>query len=682
MSAASSQKQVSETIAALRAQLNAYSHAYHALDAPSVPDAEYDRLYRELQALEEANPEFVSADSPTQRVGEAPVSGLKEVQHERAMLSLDNAFDEESFRSFFKRVCERLELDDSAAAALQIAAEPKLDGAAISLLYENGVLVRAATRGDGTTGEDVTHSVKTIRSIPLGMQGSDWPQKLEVRGEIFMDRAGFEAYNAAALKAGEKTFVNPRNAASGSLRQLDPKLTAKRPLDFFAYSVGEVYGDWLPETHTQTLAKIGSWGIPINDESKLVVGVDECLTYYDRVADRRARLAYDIDGVVFKINSLDFQDQLGFVSRAPRWAIAHKFPAQEELTELIDVEFQVGRTGAITPVARLKPVFVGGVTVSNATLHNIDELERKDLRVGDTVVVRRAGDVIPQIVQSLPERRKAKAKKIVLPERCPVCDSEVVRVDGEAVARCTGGRNCKAQVKETILHFASRGALDIEGLGTELVAQLVEEGVFKSAADIFRLKQDDLQSRERMGEKSATKLIASIEKSKSTSFPKFLYGLGIRGVGQATAKNLAREFGTIEKVMNASVEDLESVDDIGPIVASNIVEYFGDPDGQELATSLIKLGLHWETISQAEKASLPLAGKKVVLTGSLESMTRQEATELLEKLGATVTGSVSKKTDLVIYGAKAGSKLEKARKLGVDVKAEEALGSFNEGEVR
>ncbi len=673
MTSSSASKKIATTIAELRAQLNAYSHAYHALDAPIVPDAEYDRLYRELQALEEANPDLVTKDSPTQRVGEAPVSGLKEVQHERAMLSLDNAFDEESFRAFFKRVCERLELDESEAATLEFAAEPKLDGAAISLLYENGLLVRAATRGDGATGEDVTHSVRTIRTIPLGLQGDDWPQKLEVRGEIFMDRAGFDAYNAAALSAGEKTFVNPRNAASGSLRQLDPKLTAKRPLDFFAYSVGEVYGDWLPSTHTQTLSRIGSWGIPINAESKLVAGPDACLAYYDRVAGRRARLAYDIDGVVFKVNSLDFQDQLGFVSRAPRWAIAHKFPAQEELTELIDVEFQVGRTGAITPVARLKPVFVGGVTVSNATLHNIDELERKDLRVGDTVVVRRAGDVIPQIVQSIPDRRKSGAKKIVLPERCPVCDSEVVRVEGEAVARCTGGRNCKAQVKETILHFASRGALDIEGLGTELVAQLVEEGAFKSAADVFRLKQEALETRDRMGEKSAKKLIASIESSKSTSFPRFLYGLGIKGVGQATAKNLARELMTLEKVMDASVEELELIDDIGPIVAANIVEFFSEPEGRELATSLVDLGLHWETINPADKASLPLAGKKVVLTGSLESMTRQEATELLEKLGATVTSSVSKKTDLVIYGAKAGSKLEKARKLGVTCEAESFL---------
>lgn len=659
---------VSKKIAELRDQLNAYSFQYHSLDDPAVPDVVYDRLYRELQALEAANPNLVTADSPTQRVGEAPVSGLAEITHERPMLSLDNAFDADEFAAFHRRVIERLELSEAAGASLDYAAEPKLDGAAISLLYLDGFLDRAATRGDGTTGEDVTHNVKTIRRVPVKLRGSDWPAKLEVRGEIFMDRKGFDAFNKRALESGEKTFVNPRNAASGSLRQLDPRLTARRPLDFCAYSVGEVFGDWLPETHSATLDKLAEWGFPINAEAKVVKGVDACITYYEDLGRRRDALAYDIDGVVFKVDRLDYQRILGFVSRAPRWAIAHKFPAQEELTTLLDIEFQIGRTGALTPVARLEPVFVGGVTVSNATLHNMDEMERKDVRPGDTVIVRRAGDVIPEVVKSLPERRPAGARKVRLPTKCPACASPVERVEGEAVARCTGGSSCPPQVKETIRHFASRTAMDIEGLGTKIIDQLVDAKKIRVASDIYALGLEDLVSLERMGAKSAENLLAAIEKSKKTTFPKFLFALGIREVGQTTALNLARTFGELDPLISADVAELEQIDDIGPIVAQRVRNYFDDPAAVAEVERLVQSGIHWPKIEVArENIETPLSGKKVVLTGTLDFISRNEAKEWIEKLGGKPVGSVSKNTDIVIAGEKAGSKLEKAIALGVRI---------------
>ena len=526
----------------LRKLLNDYSYRYHVLDDPSVPDAEYDRLYRELAELEKAHPELVEPDSPTQRVGEAPVDKLNAVEHRIPMLSLDNAFDADSLRDFHRRVVSRLDLDEEEGGKLAYAAEPKLDGAAVSLIYTNGQLELAATRGDGSTGEDVTHNVRTIRAVPLTLRGDDVPPFVEVRGEIFMRRAEFDAFNAAAEAAGEKTYVNPRNAAAGSLRQLDSRQTARRPLDFYSYGVGAVEGDWLPDTHGETLARIAAWGIPVSGEVDVVSGVEECIEYYERIGNSRTELPYDIDGVVFKVDSYRLRDELGFVSRAPRWAVAYKFAAQEELTKLLAVDFQVGRTGAITPVARLEPVFVGGATVSNATLHNMDELERKDVRPGDTVIVRRAGDVIPEVVASIPERRPKGARKVKLPTKCPACGSAVARAEGEVVARCTGGLVCPAQRKEALRHFASRSAMDIEGLGTKIIEQLVDSGRVESPADIYTLTVEELADLERMGETSAKKLVNAISASKEVSMQRFIYALGIRDVGESTALCLATRF--------------------------------------------------------------------------------------------------------------------------------------------
>ena len=659
-------KDVVDKIENLREQIRHHNYLYHVLDAPEIPDIEYDRLVRELQALEEDHPELVTPDSPTQRVGATPIEAFGTVEHRLPMLSLDNAFSEEEVRNFHRRVVERLELGDQ-GSELAYAAEPKLDGAAVSLLYVNGLLEQGATRGDGRRGEDITHNVRTIDAIPLKLIGDDHPETLEVRGEIFMPKAGFEAYNKRARETGEKTFVNPRNAAAGSLRQLDPKLTAERPLDIYVYSVGIVEGRDMPDSHNEVLDQLQAWGLKTCPERRVVKGIDGCLDYYDTLGERRDTLGYEIDGVVYKVDSRAEQRELGFVSRAPRWALAHKFPAQEEMTVLKGVEFQVGRTGALTPVARLEPVFVGGVTVSNATLHNMDEVNRKDVRIGDTVIVRRAGDVIPEVVSVIESRRPKGARKVKLPAKCPVCDSAVVREEGEAVARCTGGLYCSAQRMEALKHFVSRRAMDIDGLGAKLIEQLVNIDRIKTPADIYHLEKEELASLERMGEKSAQNLIDAIEQSKETTLARFLYSLGIREVGETTATVVAAHFGGLDRIIAATEEELEMVPDVGPVVASRIRAFFDEEHNREVIARLKQAGVHWkETEPRAVPRDGPLAGKVFVLTGTLSSMTRDEAKDRILAMGGKVTGSVSKKTDFVIYGAKPGSKLKKAQDLDVE----------------
>ena len=651
-------------IDSLRDQIRHHNYQYHVLDEPDVPDAEYDRLVRELQKLEAKHPELITPDSPTQRVGAAPIKAFGTVEHQIPMLSLDNAFSEDELRDFHRRVTDRLDIDIN--AKLRYAAEPKLDGAAVSLRYEGGELVRGATRGDGTTGEDITHNVRTITAVPLKLLGKGFPDTLEVRGEVFMPRAGFKAFNEQALKNDEKTFVNPRNAAAGSLRQLDPRLTAARPLDIYIYSVGQVIGGALPACHSEILQQLQEWGLKVCPEIKVVTGIDGCMAYYQDIGSRRDALAYDIDGVVYKVDRIDYQKELGFVSRAPRWAIAHKFPAEEELTLVRDIEFQVGRTGAITPVARLEPVFVGGVTVSNATLHNMDELHRKDVRVGDTVIVRRAGDVIPEVVKVVPGKRPAKTKIIKAPTKCPVCGSAVARAEDEAVTRCTGGLFCSAQRAEALKHFVSRRALDVDGLGAKLIEQLVAIDRIKTPADLFGLKKDELVEMERMGEKSAENLLASIETSKNTTLSRFLYALGIREVGVATASSLAAHYGKLKGIMEADEEALQQVDDVGPVVASRIQTFFAEKHNQEVIRRLIDSGLTWiETEPRQAPADGLLSGKTFVLTGTLSKMTRDEAKDKIQAVGGKVTGSVSKKTDFVVYGDNAGSKLTKAQNLNI-----------------
>lgn len=666
---------VREKLESLRDRIRHHNYRYHALDDPEIPDIEYDRLLRELQALEAEHPELITPDSPTQRVGDAPISAFGTVQHELPMLSLGNAFSEDELQEFHRRVLDKLELDDT--VELNYAAEPKLDGAAVSLLYENGALIRGATRGDGTTGEDITHNVRTIEAIPLRLLGKGYPDRLEIRGEVFMPKAGFDEYNDKARAAGEKTFVNPRNAAAGSLRQLDPKLTAERPLDMYAYSVGVASGGTLPARHSAIIDQLQEWGIKVCPERRVVTGVDGCLEFYRNIGERRDALSYEIDGVVYKVDSLAMQAELGFVSRAPRWAIAHKFPAQEELTEVEAVEFQVGRTGAVTPVARLKPVFVGGVTVSNATLHNIDELHRKDVRVGDTVIVRRAGDVIPEVASVILERRPNGTRRVQLPENCPVCGSHVEREEGETVARCTGGLFCAAQRAEALKHFVSRRALDIEGFGAKLVEQLVAADRLKTPADIFQLSAKELSELDRMGEKSADNLTASIQASKSTTLSRFLFALGIREVGEATAASLAAHFGKLKNVISATDEELQSVADVGPVVASRIRSFFDEQHNLDVIDRLQEYGVQWpesDPIETTENGAL--SGKTFVITGTLPTLTRDEAKEMIQQAGGKVTGSVSSKTDYLVAGEKAGSKLAKAQKLDVSILDEAALGKL------
>jgi DNA ligase (NAD+) len=660
-------KNIIKRVAELKNLLDDYSYCYYVLDQPKVPDAEYDRLFRELQQLETNHPELITTDSPTQRVGSKPVSSFKQVHHLIPMLSLDNAFLDDDVLNFDRRIHERLKIVDE----IEYVCEPKIDGIAVSLSYENGVLSKAATRGDGVVGEDILQNVRTIPSIPLVLRGQGFPRRLEIRGEVYMPLAGFEKFNADADRIGEKTFVNPRNAAAGSLRQLDPKITANRPLSIFCYTVGEVRGGELPTKHSSILAKIKEWGLKTNPEIKVVIGIKGCLDYYQVIGKKRDKLAYEIDGVVYKVNDLLLQNKLGFVSRAPRFAIAHKFPAQEELTKVLSVEFQVGRTGAITPVARLEPVFVGGATISNATLHNIDEVWRKDIRVGDTVIVRRAGDVIPEVVAVVKERRLKDAKPINLPKHCPVCGSEIVKGEGEAIARCSGGLYCSAQRKETIKHFASRAALDIKGLGDKLVDQLVDCGLINNVAELYALTEEKIQALERQGEKSAQNLLQAIAESKNTTLTRFIYALGIREVGETTAQNLARHFGAIDKLMQASIDDLEAISDVGPVVATQIVTFFRQKHNRDLIESLLKSGIYWP--KQEPMRKQPLVGQTFVLTGSLESMSREEAKEKLLALGAKTSESVSKNTAYVVVGSDPGSKSAKAEKLGIKTIDEKEL---------
>jgi DNA ligase (NAD+) len=659
--------EVERRIEDLRDQIRLHNYHYYVLDAPLIPDAEYDRLFLELRQLEEQYPEFITEDSPTRRVGDQPLPGFEEVRHALRMLSLENVFSDEELADFDRRVRERLGTDKQVV----YTAEPKLDGLAISLRYENGRLVQGATRGDGERGEDVTSNVRTIEAIPLRLLGKHYPALLEVRGEVFMPKAGFEKLNAEARKAGEKSFANPRNAAAGSLRQLDPRLTAKRPLSFYAYGLGQT-DEPIAESHAAAMQELRKIGIPVSPELQRLDGIDECLDYYANILGRRDNLPYEIDGVVYKVDSFEAQSRLGFVSRAPRWAVAHKFPAQEELTVVEDIEFQVGRTGAVTPVARLKPVTVAGVTVSNATLHNMDEIERKDVRVGDTVIIRRAGDVIPEVVQVVPDRRPGDVKKPELPLTCPVCGSDILRVEGEAVARCSGGLYCSAQRREGIKHFASRKAMDIEGLGDKLVEQLDENGLVKTVADIYSLKAEDIAALERMGEKSAQNLIMALEKSKSTTLPRFLYALGIREVGEATARSLANHFLTLDAIEQADEDALQETPDVGPIVASHIASFFRQEHNIEVLQGLIAAGVHWPAIEKPEEAAQPLDGKTFVLTGAL-SRPRDQIKAQLEALGAKVAGSVSKKTDYVVAGEAAGSKLAKAQDLDIDILDEDQL---------
>ena len=652
----------------LRKTLRQYEYEYHVLDNPTVPDSEYDRLFHQLKALELAHPEFLTSDSPTQRVGAKPLSGFSQIRHEIPMLSLDNAFSDEEFNAFVKRIEDRLIV---LPKPLTFCCEPKLDGLAVSILYVNGILTQAATRGDGTTGEDITANIRTIRNIPLQLLTDNPPTRLEVRGEVFMPHAGFERLNEYALEHGEKTFANPRNAAAGSLRQLDPNITSKRPLVLNAYGIGIAEGVELPNTHYARLQWLKSIGIPVNPEIRLCNGTNEVLDFYRDIQNKRSSLGYDIDGTVLKINDIALQNELGFISKAPRWAIAYKFPAQEELTVLNDVEFQVGRTGAITPVAKLEPVFVAGVTVSNATLHNGDEIERLNIAIGDTVVIRRAGDVIPQIIGVLHERRPDNAKPIIFPTNCPVCDSQIIRIEGEAVARCTGGLFCAAQRKEALKHFVSRKAMDIDGVGGKLIEQLVDRELVHTPADLFKLDLTTLTRLERMGAKSAENALNSLEKAKSTTLARFIFALGIREVGEATALNLANHFKTLDALKAADLEELQQVPDVGEVVANRIFVFWREAHNVAVVDDLIAQGVHWETVEVKEASENLFKDKTVVLTGTLTQMGRNDAKALLQQLGAKVSGSVSSKTDFVIAGDAAGYKLAKAQELNITVLTEE-----------
>jgi len=679
---------VKNKIKQLHDDLHYHNHRYYVLDDPEIPDSEYDKLLRELQAIEEQYPAALTDDSPTQRVGAMPLDSFGEVKHIVPMLSLGNAFSEEEVSAFEKRLLERLAVADSVGSIdqedqdknkekekeIEYSVEPKLDGLAVSLLYEHGVLIQGATRGDGETGENITENVRTINSIPLKLSGDNIPTRLEVRGEVFMPKASFEAINKKARENDEKTFVNPRNAAAGSLRQLDSRITASRNLAMFCYATGLVEGATLPDTHSAAIQQLADWGFNTCEESKIVNGVQGCMDYYQAIGEKRESLPYEIDGVVYKVNNLEQQKSLGFISRAPRWAIAHKFPAQEEMTLLKAIEFQVGRTGALTPVARLEPVFVGGVTVTNATLHNMDEIRRKDVRIGDTVIVRRAGDVIPEVARIVPSKRPDDAQEIKMPSTCPVCGSMVEQLEDEAVARCSGGLFCGAQQKEAIKHFASRKALDIDGLGNKLVEQLFDEKLIETVADLYTLSVEQLSRLERMGEKSAKNLVDALIDSKQTTMARFIYALGIREVGETTAKSLANYYRYLSELEKTDEEDLQQVDDVGPIVASHVVHFFQQAHNLDVIESLLQAGIEWPTPEKREDAEqLPLAGNVYVLTGSLQQLKRNDAKAQLEALGAKVSGSVSKKTTAVFAGEKAGSKLAKAENLGVTVYGEEEL---------
>ncbi|PPE70597.1 NAD-dependent DNA ligase LigA [Caldimonas thermodepolymerans] len=669
-----------ERAAWLREQLNHHAYLYYVLDAPEIPDAEYDRLFQELQAIEAAHPELLTPDSPTQRVIGKVLDGLTPVKHALPMLSIRTETDTTAggAQAFDARVRRELGLDAD-APPVEYCAELKFDGLAINLRYEDGVLVQATTRGDGETGEDVTQNVRTIGQIPLRLRGKA-PPLIEIRGEVYMRRDDFERLNARQRERGEKTFINPRNTAAGAIRQLDPKGLADKKLSFYAYGLGVTEGWDAPATHSATLDAIAAFGVPVNDLRAVVHGAQGLVAYHERIAKLRDQLPFDIDGVVYKVNRIDLQKQLGFVTREPRWAVAHKYPAQEEMTRLNGIEVQVGRTGKLTPVAKLEPVFVGGTTVSNATLHNLFELRRKGVRVGDTVIVRRAGDVIPEVVGRVPGPRNDYVPNFRMPRHCPVCGSDVRREKGSVEHRCTGGLFCAAQRKQALLHYASRRAMDIEGLGEKLVDQLVDGGLVRTLPDLYRLDVAQLAALDRMGEKSAANLVAALGKSKDTTLPRFLYALGIRHVGETTAKDLARHFGTLERVMDASVEQLLEVNDVGPVVAQSIRTFFEQEHNREVVQQLREAGVHWsESDGQADAAPKPLAGKTLVLTGTLPNLTRDQARELIEAAGGTVAGSVSKKTDYVVAGAEAGSKLAKAQELGVPVLDEAGLQQLLQG---
>ncbi|WP_280546263.1 NAD-dependent DNA ligase LigA [Halomonas sp. 11-S5] len=672
--------QILDEVARLRAELDDANYRYYVLDEPRLTDADYDRRLRRLQELEDAYPDLVTPDSPTRRVGAAPDAGFPEVRHAVPMLSLDNAFSEEEIKAFVRRVADRLE---GHGEPLAFCCEPKLDGAAVSLVYEQGMLVNGATRGDGRSGEGITSNLRTLRSIPLSLRGDDPPDLLEVRGEVIMSHQGFEALNERARESDGKVFANPRNAAAGSLRQLDPKVTATRPLEFSAYQVARIEPQRDDASHSQLMARLGEYGFRTSQELAVVEGAEGIIDYCRRLGEKRDGLGYDIDGVVIKVDDLRRQRELGFVARAPRWAIAFKFPAQEETTRLNGVEFQVGRTGAITPVARLEPVSVAGVTVANATLHNADEIDRLGVMIGDTVAIRRAGDVIPQVVRVLEERRPDDARAIVFPEHCPACGADIEHLEGEVVARCSGGLYCPAQRKEALKHFASRRALDIDGLGEKLIDQLVERDWVTTPADLFRLETERLAELPRMGKKSAENLVAALEKAKETTLARFIYALGIREVGEATAANLARHFGRLEALMGADIEALEAVEDVGPVVAAHVHTFFRQPHNRETIDDLIACGLNWPEEEVGERPR-PLAGQSWVLTGTLESMTRDEGKARLQALGAKVAGSVSRKTACVVAGEAVGSKREKAEQIGVEVIDEasflERLAAWEKGE--
>lgn len=670
----SSNQDVITQISTLRDLIRHHEYCYYVLDAPEIPDVEYDKLIKQLQNLELTHPELITPDSPTQRVGGAPLSQFSSIRHQLPMLSLDNVFDESSFIAFNKRIKDRLELDEE--QAVEYCCELKLDGLAVSLLYENGQLIQAATRGDGTTGEDITANVRTIKTIPLVLKGENIPSRLEVRGEVFMTHKGFAKLNAEAEKRNEKIFANPRNAAAGSLRQLDPKITAKRPLTFFCYGVGINEGADLPNTHYARLMQFKAWGLPVSDKVQIRHGAQEALDYFKQIGDQRMSLDFDIDGVVIKVNSITEQEQLGFVARAPRWATAFKFPAQEEVTKLNKVDFQVGRTGAITPVARLEPVSVAGVIVSNATLHNSDEIIRLGIREGDYVTVRRAGDVIPQIVAVIKDRRPADTKEIIFPTHCPICGSIIVRDEGQAISRCAGGLICQAQRKEALKHFVSRRAMNVEGLGDKIIEQLVDKEYVKTPADLYKLTVPILCSLDKVGEKLANNLMGALDKSKNTSLNRFIFALGIPNVGEVTAENLVNQLGNLTAIENASLEQLQSVNDIGAVIAESIIDFFQEPHNRTVIDQLIseEIGIHWPDVEiQLLTTDSPFSDKTVVLTGTLSILTRDEAKAKLKQLGAKVTGSVSKKTDFVIAGEAAGSKLTKAQELGIKVIDEQEL---------
>lgn len=654
----------------LREQLRYHEYQYHVLDTPQIPDVEYDHLMLELKNFELEHPELITSDSPTQRVGAVPLTEFEQIRHVLPMLSLDNVFDEQSYLAFDKRIHDRLNDQQD----ICFCCELKFDGLAVSILYEDGQLVQAATRGDGLVGENITANIRTIRAIPLRLQGTQIPHRLEVRGEVFMPHKGFEKLNELARIKGEKVFANPRNAAAGSLRQLDPKITAKRPLTFCCYGIGIMEGGQLPDSHWQRLQQLKAWGLPVSSEIRQLTGRQAVLNFYHNIQQKRDNLDYDIDGVVIKVDSVALQETLGFVSRAPRWAIAFKFPAQEQLTILKDVEFQVGRTGAITPVARLEPVQVAGVTVSNATLHNADEIERLKIRIGDTVIVRRAGDVIPQIIGIIEDRRPHNTAEINFPRHCPVCGSDIERIEGEAVARCTGGLFCDAQRKEALKHFVSRRAMDIDGMGEKIIEQLVDKEYVKTPVDLFKINKDILVKMDRMGEKSAQKLINALEKGKSTTFARFLYALGIREVGESTATNLANHFSGFDELLHANIETLKSIPDIGDIVANHIVNFFAEKHNQDIINTLITdVGIHWTVPVRVTSTETPIKGKTVVITGTLHSMSRDQAKQKLIQFGAKVSGSVSSKTDIVIAGDNAGSKLTKAQQLNISIIDEEEM---------